>query len=53
MKDTYRNLFNTYGNTKEYKKMVKFVNRLNEQKKNLDPNKKYILDPFVGYIEKK
>lgn len=29
-----------------------FNNKLAEQRKNLDPNKKYIIDPFVGYIEK-
>ena len=46
-------LFNIYSDTKDYRKMVEITNRKNEQKKALDPNKKYVYDPFVGYIEKK
>lgn len=35
------------------KKEIEWRNKVTEQKENLDENKKYILDPFVGYIEKK
>jgi len=34
------------------KKQIEWIDKMVEQKKNLDKNKKYIFDPFVGYIEK-
>lgn len=37
---------------KTVKELIEKENEIKEQRKNLNPNKKYILDPFVGYIEK-
>lgn len=51
MMDTIAKTINAVKLNMTVKEYDEKLAKKREQKANLDPNKKYILDPFAGYIE--